>query len=118
LESVANALTAADLRARPDPQSALVSSAVGAANVLRDTSCLVSRNENDSPALSSKTAWPTPIRPAGLLQGRKVLNLCEDSKRSRTVTFLARVQNKFINCLRGNEAEANFPTTCRRYADK
>jgi hypothetical protein len=91
---------------------------VGAANVLRDTSCLVSRNENDSSPVPTKTTWGASIRTAGHLQRRKVLNLCEDSKRSGTVTFLARAQNKFINCLRWDEAEANFPTTHRRYADK
>jgi hypothetical protein len=49
LESVANVHPAADLHARPVPQTALVSRAVGAANDLRDTSCPISRNENDSP---------------------------------------------------------------------
>jgi hypothetical protein len=48
LESVANAHTAADLHVRPVPQTALVSRAVGAANVLRCTSSLISRNGNDS----------------------------------------------------------------------
>jgi hypothetical protein len=91
---------------------------VGAANVLTDTSWLVSRNENDSPQVPPKTGWSASTRIMAFLQGRKVLNLCEDSKRSGTVTFLARAQNKFIKCLRSNEAEANFPTTCRRYADK
>src|SRR5579883_477342 len=50
LESIANVHTAADLHAHPDPQSALVSRAVGAANVLTDTSSFISRNENDSAA--------------------------------------------------------------------
>jgi hypothetical protein len=34
------------------------------------------------------------------------------------VTFLTAVQNKFIDCLHSNEAETNFPTAARRYADK
>jgi hypothetical protein len=55
LESVANAHTAADLHVRPDPQTALVSRAVGAANPLRDTASLVSRNENDSRRVPAKT---------------------------------------------------------------
>jgi hypothetical protein len=91
---------------------------VGDANLLTDTSCLISRNENDSSPLPAKTTWHAPIRPAHSLQSRNVLNLCEDSKRSGSVTFLARAQNKFINCLRSNKAEVNFPTTRRRYADK
>jgi hypothetical protein len=48
LESVANAHTAADLHVRPVPLTALVSRAVDAANPLRNTSCLISRNRNDS----------------------------------------------------------------------
>jgi hypothetical protein len=48
LESVANAHTAADLHVRPVSKTALVIRTVGAANALRDTSCLISRNENDS----------------------------------------------------------------------
>jgi hypothetical protein len=48
LESVANAHTAADLHVRPVSKTALVSRAVGAANVHRDTSCPISRNGNDS----------------------------------------------------------------------
>ena len=108
LESVANAHTAADLHVRPEPQTALVSRAVGAANVLRDTSSLVSRNENDSLRVSTKTTWHPPIQPATFVQSRKVLNLCTDSKWPVAVIFHAIAQNKFINCLRLNEAEGNF----------
>jgi predicted AlkP superfamily pyrophosphatase or phosphodiesterase len=91
---------------------------VGAANALRDTSCLVSRNENDSRRVPAKTTWRSPNQPANFMPSRKVLNLCEDSKRRSAVTFRTVAQNKFINCLRSNEAEANFRTTARRYADK
>jgi hypothetical protein len=91
---------------------------VGAANVLRDTSSLVSRNENDSLQVSAKTTWRSPIQPATFVQSRKVLNLCIDSKCRAAVIFLAIAQNKFINCLRLSEAEGNFRTTDRRYADK
>jgi hypothetical protein len=91
---------------------------VGAANALRDTSCLISRNENDSQRVLAKTTWRSPNQPAPLVQRRKVLNLCADSKRRDAVIFRAIAQNKFINCLRSNETEAIFPTTVRRYADK
>jgi hypothetical protein len=118
LESVANAHTAADLHVRPDPQTALVSRAVGAANALRDTACLVSRNENDSVHLPAKTTWRWRKQAAAFAQSGKVLNLCTDSKRRAAVIFLAIAQNKFTNCLRLNEAEGNFRTTPRHYADK
>jgi hypothetical protein len=118
LESVANAHTAADLHVRPDPQTALVSRAVGAANALRDTAWLVSRNENDSRHLPAKTTSRSQKQAAAFAQSGKVLNLCTDSKRRAAVTFLALAQNKFTNCLRLGHAEANFQTTCRRYADK
>jgi hypothetical protein len=91
---------------------------VGAANSIRDTSCLVSRNENDSQRVPAKTTWRSPNQPATFAPSRKVLNLCEDSKRRGVVIFRTVAQNKFINCLRSNEAEANFQTTARRYADK
>jgi len=58
LESVANAHTAADLHVRPVPLTALVSRAAGAANALRDTACLISRNENDSTLPRLKTSSP------------------------------------------------------------
>jgi hypothetical protein len=83
-----------------------------------DTSSLVSRNENDSSLLLRKTTWRSPNQAAVFLQGRKILNLCEDSKRKGTVTFSARAQNKFINRLRWGKAEANFQTSPRHYADK
>jgi hypothetical protein len=102
----------------PNLNPALVSRAVGAANALRDTSGLVSRNENDSSRLPPKTTWRSPTQAAAILQSRKILNLCEDSKRKRGVAFSALAQNKFINCLLSGKAEANFQTTPRRYADK
>jgi hypothetical protein len=91
---------------------------VGAANPIRDTSCLISRNENDSRPLPAKTTWRSPNQLAAFVQSRKVLNLCADSKRRHAVIFRGVAQNKFINCLRLNEAEAIFPTTGRHYADK
>jgi len=61
LESLANAHTAADLHVRPVPLTALVSRAAGAANALRDTACLISRNENDStlPRFKTRSARQT-----------------------------------------------------------
>jgi hypothetical protein len=87
LESVANAHTAADLHVRPGSQSALVLRAVGAANDLRDTACLVSRNENDSAPLPAKTTWRFTKQRTIFVHGCKVLNLCGDSKHSVTVIF-------------------------------
>ena len=118
LESVANAHTAADLHVRPDPQTALVSRAVDVANALRDTSCLVSRNENDSTPVPSKTTSVRQIRQRFFAQSSKVLNLCADSKCRATVIFRAIAQNKFIKYLRWCGAEANFRTSLSRYADK
>jgi hypothetical protein len=83
-----------------------------------DTSWLVSRNENDSSQLPSKTTWRSLTHAAAILRSRKILNLCGDSKRKGSVTFSARVQNKFINCLLSGKGGANFQTTPRRYADK
>jgi hypothetical protein len=91
---------------------------MGDANALRDTSSPASRNENDSAPVPANTTWRSPNQPASFVQSRKVLNLCEDSKRRGAVIFLAVAQNKFINCLRSNETEAIFPTTDRHYADK
>jgi hypothetical protein len=118
LESVANAHTAADLHVRPDPQTALVSRAVGAANALRDTSCPVSRNENDSTPVPVKTTSVRQIRQRFFAPSGKVLNLCTDSKRRAAVIFLAIAQNKFIKYLLWRAAERNFRTTPPRYADK
>src|ERR1035438_3774637 len=90
LESVANAHTAADLHVRPVPQTALVSRAVGAANVLRCTSSPISRNGNDSTGEPQK---PTsrPRNQSAVFSGcGKRLNLREDSKRRSAVTYLDR----------------------------
>jgi len=118
LESVANAHTAADLHVRPVSQTALVSRAVGAANALRDTSCLISRNGNDSAQLPGKSTSRRQNQAVVSRRHGKVLNLCGDSKRRSAVTIRMIAQNKFINCLRLNGAGWNFPTTDRRYADK
>jgi hypothetical protein len=91
---------------------------VGAANPLRDTSCLISRNGNDSPREPGKSTSRSQNRAADFVERGKVLNLRRDSKHRGDVIFLAIAQNKFINCLRLSEAEWNFRTTDRRYADK
>jgi hypothetical protein len=66
----------------------------------------------------AEKAERSPNRAADFAEHGKVLNLRRDSKRRAAVIFLALAQNKFINCLRFNEAEGNFRTTLRRYADK
>jgi hypothetical protein len=91
---------------------------VGAANDLRDTSSLVSRNENDSARLPAKTTWRFAQPHAIFVQSCKVLNLCEDSKLRATVTIRASAQNKFTNCLSLAAVGPNFQTTRYRYADK
>jgi hypothetical protein len=91
---------------------------VGAANVLRDTSCLISRNGNDSTRVPVKSTPRSPNQAAGFAEGGKVLNLRRDSKCRSAVILRTVVQNKFINRLRLIEAEGNFQTTNRRYADK
>src|ERR1035438_5428547 len=118
LESVANAHTAADLHVRPVPQTALVSRAVGAANVYRDTSCLVSRNGNDSPKAPGKTSSHSRNQAAEFVACGKRLNLRRDSKHQAAVIFLAIAQNKFINCLRLSEANRNFRTTLRHRSEE
>jgi hypothetical protein len=91
---------------------------VGAANDLRDTASLVSRNENDSARVPAKTTWRFAHPRTIFMQSCKVLNLCGDSKSGVTVIFRTAAQNKFINCLSLAEAEANFQTTRCHYADK
>jgi hypothetical protein len=118
LESVANAHTAADLHVRPVSQTALVSRAVGAANVLRDTSCLNSRNGNDSMRVPAKTTSHWQIRAGDFAASSNGLNLRTDSICGGAVIFLRIAQNKFTNCLRWSGPELNFRTAERRYADK
>jgi hypothetical protein len=118
LESVANAHTAADLHVRPVSSTALVSKYVGVANDLRDTSCPISRNGNDSGDLPAKMTQGSPNRAAILARKGKVLNLRTDSKCASAVIFPAIAQNKFTNRLRLGAAELNFRTTDPRYADK
>ena len=113
-----NAHTAADLHVRPGPQSALVLRAVGAANDLRDTASLVSRNENDSAGLPAKTTSRFASRRVFLVQSCNVLNLCEDSKHGGAVTIHLTARNKFINRLSLAAVEPNFQTTLCHYADK
>jgi hypothetical protein len=91
---------------------------VGAANDLRDTASLISRNENDSARLPAKTTWRFAQWRTIFGQSCKVLNLRIDSKHAVTVIFRTAAQNKFINCLSLAEAEANFQTTRCHYADK
>jgi hypothetical protein len=91
---------------------------VGAANALRNTSCPVSRNENDSMREPGKTSSRARKQAAQFAEGGNVLNLRGESKRRRAVTFLAIAQNKFTNRLSSSEADMNFRTTLRCYADK
>jgi hypothetical protein len=91
---------------------------VGVANALRDTSCPISRNENDSARVPVKTTSVRQIRQRFLAQSGKVLNLCTDSKCRAVVIFRTIAQNKFIKYLRWCAAEGNFRTTAARYADK
>jgi hypothetical protein len=66
----------------------------------------------------AKTASRPPNQAARFAESGKVLKLRTDSKRRTAVTFLTIAQNKFIICLCLSEAETNFRTTDRRYADK
>jgi hypothetical protein len=91
---------------------------VGAANDLRDTASLISRNENDSAPLPAKTTWRFAFKHAIFSQSRKVLNLCEDSKDAGAVTIHVTAQNKFINRLRLAVVEPKIQTTLCHYADK
>jgi hypothetical protein len=91
---------------------------VGAANVLRDTSCLASRNENDSAEPPAKSTLRSPNQAAAFARSGKVLNLRIDSKCRSAVVIAMVAENKFINCLRFSGAETNFRTTDRHYADK
>jgi hypothetical protein len=102
----------------PGSQTALIWRAMGAANALRNTSCLISRNGNDSTQLPAKSTSRSQNRMAACEQSDKVLNLYEDSKRCAVVTFRVTAQNKFINCLRLSQAKTNFRTSHRHYADK
>jgi len=99
-------------------QTALVWRAVGAASGIRDTSCPISRNGNDSTRALPKSTSRSQNQAAAFGRSSKVLNLRGDSKRRAVVTFLMIAQNKFINCLRLGEAGMRFRTTDRHYADK
>ena len=94
LESVANAHTAADLHVRPVSQTALVSRAVGVANVVRDTACPVSRNGNDSAGAPAKPTSASQNQATGFVCNSKVLNLIEDSMRRTSVTFSSTAKKK------------------------
>jgi hypothetical protein len=118
LESVANVHTAADLHVRPDSQIALIRRILGAANVQRDTSCLISRNENDSTQVPAKSTPPSQNRAMISTHRGNALNLRGNSKRKSAVTFRTIAQNKFINRLRLSRAGWTFPTRHSRYADK
>jgi hypothetical protein len=91
---------------------------VGAANVLRDTSCPVSRNENDSAKRPGKSTSHLQKSAAAFASSDNVLNLRADSNCHSADKFPAIAQNKFINHLRLSAAELNFRTTDLRYADK
>jgi hypothetical protein len=102
----------------PGSQTALIWRAMGAANVLRNTSCLISRNGNDSTQPSEESTSHSQNQLSACGQSDKVLNLYEDSKRCAVVTIRVVAQNKFINCLRLSQAKTNFRTSDRHYADK
>jgi hypothetical protein len=91
---------------------------VGVANALRDTSCLISRNENDSTDVSGKSTSRLQKPAEAFASSGNVLNLRADSKCHGADKFPTVAQNKFINYLRLNVAELNFRTTDLRYADK
>jgi hypothetical protein len=91
---------------------------VGAANVLRDTACPISRNENDSAAVPRKTASRPRDQAAGFFERDKVLNLRGDSKGPNHCDISDNAQKKFINRLLLNVAGRFFRTTLRHYADK
>jgi hypothetical protein len=91
---------------------------VGVANALRDTSCLISRNENDSTDGPGKSTSHSQKSAAAFASSGKVLNLRTDSKCHAADKFPTIAQNKFINHLRLTAAELNFRTTDLRYADK
>jgi hypothetical protein len=91
---------------------------VGVANALRDTSCLISRNENDSTDVPGRSTSHSQKSAAAFASSGKVLNLRADSKCHAADKFPTIAQNKFINYLRLNAAELNFRTTDLRYADK
>jgi hypothetical protein len=91
---------------------------VGAANPLRDTSCLISRNENDSSDEPGKSTSHWQKSAAAFASSGKVLNLRADSNCHAVVKLPAIAENKFINYLRLNTAELHFLTTDLRYADK
>jgi hypothetical protein len=91
---------------------------VGVANALRDTSCLISRNENDSTDVPGKSTSHLQKSAAAFALCGKVLNLRADSKCHVADKLSTIAQNKFINYLRLNAAELNFRTTDLRYADK
>jgi hypothetical protein len=98
--------------------TALVGKNVGAANDLRDTAWLVSRNGNDSSRLPAKSTWRRQSQATAFARVGKVLNLCVDSKCRSAVIFPTIAQNKFINCLRNSGSAMHFQTTDHRYADK
>jgi hypothetical protein len=118
LESVAHAHTAADLHVRPWFSNRADLESHGRRERLRNTSCLISRNGNDSTQPPAKSTSRSQNRMAACEQSDKVLNLYEDSKRCAVVTFRVVAQNKFINCLRLSQAKTNFRTSHRHYADK
>jgi hypothetical protein len=91
---------------------------VGAANALRDTACLISRNENDSKRVLAKSTSRSLNQAANFVRGGKVLNLCGDSKCRSAVTIASIAQNKFTNYLRLSWVELCFRTADRHYADK
>ena len=105
LESVANAHTAADLHIRPVSQTALVSRAVGAANVFRNTRCTASRNQFDS------RFGATPHASCGaviVILESKFLNQRAESRASGAVTNLGMAAKIFNKIFTIDHRESGF----------
>jgi hypothetical protein len=99
-------------------QTALARRSAGAANDLRNTRRLISRNEYDYAVPSPKSASHRKIPQPLSQRDDKVLNLCMESKCRAVVTIRAIAQNKFINRLRLIAAQKRFQSARSRYADK
>jgi hypothetical protein len=91
---------------------------VSAANGLRNTRRLISRNEYDCALRPQKSTSDRRASRPVLQHDDKVLNLRMESRRRGTVTIGVVAQNKFINRLRLIAAQKRFQSARWRYADK
>jgi hypothetical protein len=91
---------------------------VSAANGLRNTRRLISRNEYDCALRPQKSTSDRRASRPVLQQDDKVLNLRMESRRRAAVTIHMAAQNKFINRLRLIAAQKRFQSAGCRYADK